>query len=74
MKIKKKAENVSDDNDKDACLFRYCDIKKYVVSLKAYLHKYKNESTVWECTAISREIEGWENFFWMMEKLNIKTK
>lgn len=74
MKISKKAHNVSDNNDKEICVFRFKDIKKYVVNLKSYQYIKKNDLTVYESAAITGEVRAWENFFNMMDKLNIKTK
>jgi len=74
MKIVKRSHNVSDTNDKEICRFKLTDLKMYITNLKRYLEDKKNDLTVSECRAITSEIEAWNGFFKMADKLNLKSK
>jgi hypothetical protein len=62
MKIVKRQDNVTDDNDKEVCLFKLTDLRIYVANLKRYLSDERNEFTVAQSQSIATEVEAWAGF------------
>jgi hypothetical protein len=73
MKITKRAPNISDDNDRQECRLKLSDLKMYVANLKRYLDAERDKMDVAQCQSITVEIEAWNGFFKMAEKLNMKS-
>lgn len=73
MKIEKRFDNISDTNDKEVCLFKLSDLRRYIANLKRYLEDEESKLTVAQCQSISVEIEAWIGFFRMTDKLNLTT-